>query len=172
MVSGGLQRASAVHIHASILPQTPLPSRLPHDVEQSSLCHRAGPCWLSTLNTLGCTWRFPNSVSLSHILAPWTSPRFKNLYQGACSNVSFSGIIGKHWEKLEQLWGRPRCDHSPKEKDGSCLSVCSESVLGFLGLDLCEGSCEPCSFLRLLCCPGLCHVGDQASCRSLGSNAC
>ena len=37
IVSGGQQRDSAIHSHVSILPQTPLPSRLPHNIEQSSL---------------------------------------------------------------------------------------------------------------------------------------
>ena len=49
IVSGG-QRDSAVHTHVSILPQIPLPSRLPHNTEQSSLCNTVGPCWLSILN--------------------------------------------------------------------------------------------------------------------------
>ena len=35
-VSDGQQRDSAIHIHVSILLQTPLPSRLPHNTEQSS----------------------------------------------------------------------------------------------------------------------------------------
>ena len=35
--------------HVSILSQTPLPSRLLHNIEQSSLCYIVGPCWLSTL---------------------------------------------------------------------------------------------------------------------------
>ena len=34
---GEQRRNSAIHIHESILPQTPLPSRRPHDIEQSSL---------------------------------------------------------------------------------------------------------------------------------------
>ena len=34
----------------SILPQTLLPSRLPHDIEQSFLCYTIGPCWLSISN--------------------------------------------------------------------------------------------------------------------------
>ena len=38
IVSGAEQSASAFPIHESILPQTPLPPRLPHDIEQSSLC--------------------------------------------------------------------------------------------------------------------------------------
>ena len=42
IVSGGQQRDWALHIHVSILPQTPLPSRLPYDVEQSSLCYMQG----------------------------------------------------------------------------------------------------------------------------------
>ena len=42
MVSGEQQRDSAIHIPVSILPQTPLPSRLPHDIEQSSLCCTLG----------------------------------------------------------------------------------------------------------------------------------
>ena len=37
-VSGEQRRDSAVHIHISILPQTPLPSRLPCNIKQSSMC--------------------------------------------------------------------------------------------------------------------------------------
>ena len=35
-----------MHIHVSIFPQTSLPSRLPHNIEQSALCYTVGPCWL------------------------------------------------------------------------------------------------------------------------------
>ena len=51
IVSGGQQRNSAIHICLSILPQTPIPPRLPHNIEQSSLCYTIGPCLLSILNT-------------------------------------------------------------------------------------------------------------------------
>ena len=34
-------------IHVSILPQIPFPSRLPYNIEQSSMCYTVGPCWLS-----------------------------------------------------------------------------------------------------------------------------
>ena len=37
IVSGRQQRDSGIHIHVSILLQTTLPSRLPHNIEQSSL---------------------------------------------------------------------------------------------------------------------------------------
>ena len=50
IVLDGQQRDSAIHIHASILPQTPLPPRLPQNTEQNSLCHTVGPCWLFILN--------------------------------------------------------------------------------------------------------------------------
>ena len=50
IVSGEQIGNSAIHIHVSILPQTSLPSRLPHNIEQSSLCCIVGPCWLSILN--------------------------------------------------------------------------------------------------------------------------
>ena len=55
IVSGEQQRDPAIHKHVSILPQTPLRSRLPQNIEQSSLCYTVGPCWLSTLNTAACT---------------------------------------------------------------------------------------------------------------------
>ena len=55
IVSGGQQRDSAIHTHVSISPQTPLPSRLPDNIEQSSLCYTVGPFWLSVLNTVMCT---------------------------------------------------------------------------------------------------------------------
>jgi len=42
------QNVAAVHMHVSILPQTPLPSRLPHNTEQSSLCYTVAQLlWLS-----------------------------------------------------------------------------------------------------------------------------
>ena len=45
---------SAIHIHVSILPQ-PLPSRLPYNTVQSSMCYTVGPCWLSILNIARCS---------------------------------------------------------------------------------------------------------------------
>ena len=50
-VSGGQQKGSAIHIHVSILPQTPLPSRLPYNIEKSSLCYTKAPS-TRLLNTL------------------------------------------------------------------------------------------------------------------------
>ena len=56
-VSGAQPTDSVTHIHVSILPQTPLLSRLPHHVEQSSLGSTAGLCRLSSLKNIylfGC----------------------------------------------------------------------------------------------------------------------
>ena len=55
IVSGEQQRDSAIHV--STLPQTPRPSRLLHNIEQSSLCYTVGPCWLSILNVTVCICR-------------------------------------------------------------------------------------------------------------------
>ena len=52
MVSGDQRRDSVIHIQVSNLPQTPLPSRLTHNIEQSSLCYTVGPSWSSILNTV------------------------------------------------------------------------------------------------------------------------
>ena len=49
IVSGGQQRDSVIHIHVFILSQTPLSSRLLHNIEQSSLWYIVGPCCLSIL---------------------------------------------------------------------------------------------------------------------------
>ena len=55
VVSDAQQSNSAIHIHVSILPQTLLPSRLPHNIEQCSLCYITGPCLLSILSIVVCT---------------------------------------------------------------------------------------------------------------------
>ena len=44
-----------LHMHISILSQTPLPSRLPYNIKQGSKCYTVGPCWLSILNIAVCT---------------------------------------------------------------------------------------------------------------------
>ena len=50
IVSHEQWRDSAIHTHVPLLPQGLLPSRLPHIMEQSSMCCTAGLCWLSILN--------------------------------------------------------------------------------------------------------------------------
>ena len=72
--SGGQQRASAIHTYVSILPQSPLPSRLPHNAEQSSLCWTAGPCWSSILNTAEYT-SIPNSLTIPFPHPPHRQPQ-------------------------------------------------------------------------------------------------
>ena len=56
-VSGGQQRDSAIQTHELILPQAPLPFRLPQNIKQSSLRYTTESCWLPILNTAGWTYQ-------------------------------------------------------------------------------------------------------------------
>ena len=64
VIVSGAQQSNSVHTHVSLLPQAPVPSRLPHNIEQSSLCYTAGPCWLPFLNIAVCTCQ-PQTPCLS-----------------------------------------------------------------------------------------------------------
>ena len=87
--SDGQQRDSAIHIHVSILPQTPLPSRLPHHSKKSSLCYTVGPCWLSILNTVLCACRSQTpELSLSPILLHPLAPSNHKFILQVCASVS------------------------------------------------------------------------------------
>ena len=57
IISDAWQRDSAVRVHVSVLLQTLLTSRLPYNIDQSSLCYTVGSCWLSILNIAVCTCR-------------------------------------------------------------------------------------------------------------------
>ena len=49
LVSGVQQSDPVIHIHVSILFQILFPFKFLHNIEQSSLCYKVGPCWLSIL---------------------------------------------------------------------------------------------------------------------------
>ena len=78
IISGEHWRNSAVHAHVSILPQTPLSSRLPHNVEQSYMCYKVIPCWLSTLNVAECTC--PSQTLWLPLLLILPLPTFKGVF--------------------------------------------------------------------------------------------
>ena len=62
---------SAIHMHVSVLSQTPLPSWLPHNIEQSSMCYAVGPSWLSILN-IAVYMSIPNLLTIpSPYPLPW-----------------------------------------------------------------------------------------------------
>ena len=76
IASGEQQRDSAIHIHVSILPQPPLPFRLPHNIEQSSMCYTVvGLCWFLLFS---CSVVFnslqPHGPSPGRLLCPWDFP--------------------------------------------------------------------------------------------------
>ena len=50
IISGRQQRDSAIYIHVPLLPQTPLPYRLSHNIEQCSLCYGASLVALAVKN--------------------------------------------------------------------------------------------------------------------------
>ena len=75
IISDDQQSDSVIHIHVLVPAthhprQTPLPSRLPYDIEQNSLCSTVGPCWLSILKIAVCT-RLSQTL---HLLLPFPYP--------------------------------------------------------------------------------------------------
>ena len=64
IVLGAQQSNSAIQIHGSILPQTPLPSRLSNNIEQSYLCTAVGPCWLYIFKHSCVYISIPNSLTI------------------------------------------------------------------------------------------------------------
>ena len=100
IVSGEQQRDSAIHIHVSISPQAPLPSRLPHNVEQSSLCSTVGHV-IQYQECLIIHHPFVQSVSIygtctcaSCCPGPWRQSSL-----GLCPNMDHILV-----EKLERKW--------------------------------------------------------------------
>ena len=47
-------KGCSIHTHVSILPQNSLPSRLPQNIGQSSMCYTISPRWLPVLNSSVC----------------------------------------------------------------------------------------------------------------------
>ena len=71
IISDEQQRDSAICIHGYALsPNHPLPCRLLHNIEQSSLCYTISPCWLSILNIAVCPCQSQTllSVPLENVL--------------------------------------------------------------------------------------------------------
>ena len=62
IVSGGQRMEAAAHIHRSILPQTPLPSKLPHNIEHSSRWSKS----TTKLITFFFFWSYFSSAIISH----------------------------------------------------------------------------------------------------------
>ena len=116
-VSGEQRRDSVIYIHVSILPQTYLPPKLPHNIEQSSLRYTVGPCRLPILNIAAHTCpsfflaRFPWGLVLlststnwgacahAHSLyrvqlfaIPWTVARHSPLSMGFSRQEYWSGL--------------------------------------------------------------------------------
>ena len=98
------------YIHVSTLPWTPLPSRLPHNNEQSSMCYTAwtkafyplywSPYWVRVkLMENKCTgdWECQRST---HPNFPWLSLTWQHLDTGERSGVESLWV----WVTLPALW--------------------------------------------------------------------
>ena len=98
MVSGAQQNNSAIHRHISILSQTPLPSRLPRNTEQSSICGTLGPCWLSTLNTAvnDKLCNCPSNPSPAQVFSPPFTVTYPSRLHFRCTNSVSSQLVWKH----------------------------------------------------------------------------
>ena len=161
IVSGGHQKDSAIHIHVSILPQTPLPSRLPYNGKQSSLCWTAGPCWLSILNIRVCTCQF-QTTSFPHTSSLATISSFSKcltwLLKALCQNPSGSSKLFRY-ELLLLAWP---CMASYSAPD-SDVSICLASLrVGPTNLHEHEsvGGCENSDLLSV--CTGVEPLPDQS----------
>ena len=62
LVSGVEQGDSVTYIPVSIFFSNSFPIRLLQNIEQSSLCYTAGPCWLSILNISVCTCQLQDNI--------------------------------------------------------------------------------------------------------------
>ena len=141
-VSGRQQRSLARHIHVSILPQTPFPSRLQHNIEQSSLCAMLGrsSCfktsqrYLTTssaviydTHTFLPTPQFPDSplsflmifvFSFTHL------PQFRRIYADQISFLIFFSMKLTH-------------SYHFKEDDLSSLNLSHEPQTSIANSELC-----------------------------------
>ena len=112
-VSGEQWRDSAIHIQVSILPRTPLPSRLPHNTRQNSMCCTIASCWLSILNIAVCTcWsqtpylspHFPPSNHVCSLCLCFVSSFVSFLFRLHIWDViryfSFSDLLHSVWQSI------------------------------------------------------------------------
>ena len=98
IVSGEQWRDSAIHIHAFILPQTPLSPRLPYNIEQSSMYYTGGPCWLSIFKYSCVYMSIPNSQTIPSPIFPPGNRKWKCLYFKNLISISSS------WMRLRIVW--------------------------------------------------------------------
>ena len=116
-VSAGQQRDSATYIHVSNLLQTSLPSKLSHNIEQSSMCNTIGPCWLSVLNIAVCACKhlyfLISFILTSSLIEIWIllliSSSSLPLTDKEHQPSTVSGTFWALWKALEEMnerhWG-------------------------------------------------------------------
>ena len=127
IVSGEQWRDSAEHIHVSILPQTPLLSRLPHNTEFP--VPQAFGLWASVYRDLTDLWRQPLSVFLS---------RAGHVSEQVSSTLSPRewGMVAHLWREAGTVGGESQywvCTGSLSPSSCACSLVSSALSLGVCG---------------------------------------
>ena len=105
IASGGQQRDSAMHIHVSIFPKTPFPSRLSLNIEQSFLCYHLGLCWLSILDIAVCNICFNCKLFGLPIVTFPESKGWDKIVKVLCYLTLFLKFPFLHFRKVIMLVG-------------------------------------------------------------------
>ena len=75
-------------------PQTPLPSRLPHNMEQNSPCYTVDPCWSSILNMYRSVYMsIPTFLIVPCCLCPYRCLLQHPFYVYSCLGSLLSGFL-------------------------------------------------------------------------------
>ena len=145
MIVSGEQCISAMHV--SILPRIPLPSRLSHNIEQSSMCYTTVSYWSSILNIDVCNffifvWEdnghtHTHTHTLTHTKVKFHSACLPHLWtqlaggkgqvswpKYAAHNILYTSVSnhhGPHW-CISQLYAKLR-----RQWGGWHLNVCKVS---------------------------------------------
>ena len=87
-------------------PPTPFPSRLLHNIEQSSLCYTVDPCWLSILNIpADCRcklWKWQGAACLSQASHCFRCYGYNTEKSGPCPHVI--PIQWEEWDHTQVLY--------------------------------------------------------------------
>ena len=117
---------SHTHICNPFSLQTLLPSRLPHNIEQRSLCDPGGPCRLSILSIAVCTWSEVKVAQSCPILChPMDYPVCGSLQARILEWVAFAFSQGssQHRDRTQVSHVAGRFFTSWATREGQCVPV-------------------------------------------------
>ena len=109
MIVSGEWRGTQPYMYKYLFSLIPLPSRLPHNIEQSSTGYTIGPCWLSIFRYSRVYMTFPKSLTIPSPSELWVC--FPNLWVLFCFVSSFISFLFRFHIKGMS------CDISPSLSD-------------------------------------------------------